>query len=89
MDTNVVLHESLALLKKSKIALLGTQSQDGYPYIKAMMNLKNGLLLCQYHNLYYNGERVGLKPFTVYTLKIYNAIGNRGGIEHARLRNRI
>lgn len=41
MDINGAVQESLALIKKSKIALLGTQSEDGFPYIKAMMNLKS------------------------------------------------
>ena len=41
MDENVAITEGLALIEKSKTALLGTIGADGFPKIKAMMNLKH------------------------------------------------
>lgn len=36
-----VIKEGLELIERSKIALLGTNGADGFPYIKAMLNLKH------------------------------------------------
>ncbi len=36
-----VVQEGLELIEKSKICLLGTNGEDGFPYIKAMLNLKH------------------------------------------------
>ncbi len=36
-----VIKESLGLMERSKICLLGTNGADGFPYIKAMLNLKH------------------------------------------------
>jgi general stress protein 26 len=35
------IQEALELIEKSKICLLGTNGGDGFPYIKAMLNLKH------------------------------------------------
>jgi general stress protein 26 len=41
MDKQEAITEGLQLMKKSKICLLGTNGPDGFPCIKAMMNLKH------------------------------------------------
>jgi general stress protein 26 len=41
MNLEEVLIESLKLVEKSQIALLGTNSTAGFPNIKAMLNLKH------------------------------------------------
>ena len=40
MDKQEAATEGLELMKKSKICMLGTNGENGYPNIKAMMNLK-------------------------------------------------
>ena len=41
MDKREAISQGLGLVEKSKIAFLGTNGEDGFPYIKAMMNLKH------------------------------------------------
>jgi general stress protein 26 len=41
LTKNEVVRESLELIEKSKICMLGTNGEDGFPYIKAMLNVKN------------------------------------------------
>jgi general stress protein 26 len=41
MDKQEAITEGSALMDRAKICLLGTNSEDGYPNIKAMMNLKH------------------------------------------------
>jgi general stress protein 26 len=41
LNKEEVIKESLELIEKSKICMLGTNGGDGFPYIKAMLNLKN------------------------------------------------
>lgn len=41
MNKREAMTQGLELIEKSKIALLGTNGDDGYPNIKAMMNLKH------------------------------------------------
>jgi general stress protein 26 len=41
MDKREAMKEGLALVNRAKICLLGTNGKDGYPNIKAMMNLKH------------------------------------------------
>ena len=36
-----VIKESMELIERSKICLLGTNGADGFPYIKAMLNVKH------------------------------------------------
>lgn len=40
MNRDYAMEKSLELVKKSKIALLGTNSGTGYPNVKAMLNLE-------------------------------------------------
>jgi len=40
MDEREAMKEGLALLDRAKICMLGTNGGDGYPNIKAMMNMK-------------------------------------------------
>jgi general stress protein 26 len=41
MDKQEAMEEGLQLVERSKICLLGTNGEDGFPYIKAMMNAKH------------------------------------------------
>ncbi|HEX3043523.1 MAG TPA: pyridoxamine 5'-phosphate oxidase family protein [Bacillota bacterium] len=41
MDQELAFTKGLELIQKSKIALLGSVDMDGYPNMKAMLNLKN------------------------------------------------
>jgi general stress protein 26 len=41
MDIQEAITESLALMNRAKICMLGTNGEDGHPNIKAMMNLKH------------------------------------------------
>jgi general stress protein 26 len=41
MDKQEAIAEGLKLVEKSKICLLGTHGSDGFPNIKAMLNLKH------------------------------------------------
>jgi general stress protein 26 len=41
METPYVITEGLALISRSKIAMLGSLDQNGYPNIKAMLNLEH------------------------------------------------
>jgi general stress protein 26 len=40
MEKEEAIKKSLELIKRSKIVLLGTNSEDGYPNIKALLNLE-------------------------------------------------
>ena len=39
MDKEYAMENGLELIKKAKIAMIGTNAGDGYPHIKAMLNL--------------------------------------------------
>jgi len=41
MDKQEAVNEGLKLIDQSKICLLGTNGEDGFPSIKAMMNIKH------------------------------------------------
>ena len=41
MDEREAMKEGLALVNRAKICMLGTNGGDGYPNIKAMMNMKH------------------------------------------------
>ncbi|MBA7587398.1 hypothetical protein ES708_29427 [subsurface metagenome] len=41
MDKQEAINEGLKLIDQSKICLLGTNGEDGFPNIKAMMNIKH------------------------------------------------
>lgn len=41
MEKAYAIEKSLALVKNSKIAMLGTYDQEGYPNIKAMLNVSS------------------------------------------------
>ncbi len=41
MEKGYAIKESLELVKNAKIAMLGTNNQEGYPNIKAMLNLSS------------------------------------------------
>jgi general stress protein 26 len=40
MDINIALKESLALVERSPIAMVGSVDENGFPNIKAMLNLE-------------------------------------------------
>ncbi len=41
MEKGYAIEKSLELVKNSKIAMLGTYDQEGYPNIKAMLNVSS------------------------------------------------
>ena len=41
MDTQEAITQGMELIEKSNICMLGTNSEDGFPNIKALMNLKH------------------------------------------------
>ncbi len=58
MDKNFAVEKSLALIKNSKIAMLGTIDHQGYPNIKAMLNLDTEGMTAMWFSTNTSSQRV-------------------------------